>query len=74
MSVWENHVDERKWRQPILSKMEMMLVGSRELSNDTENGHVFLKMPHGFIDSITLWQLSFLTACHPESTETLIEI
>lgn len=73
-NVCLNHLDERKWRQPIVSKMEMMLVGSRELSNDMENGHVFLKMLQGFIDSITLWQLSFLTACQPESTETSIEI
>lgn len=43
-------------QQPILSRMEMMLVGSRELSNGMENGHVFLKMLHSFVESITLWQ------------------
>lgn len=42
-------------RQPILSKMEM-IVGSRELANDMENGHVFLKMLHGFAEFITFWQ------------------
>ncbi|KAI4548144.1 hypothetical protein MG293_000474 [Ovis ammon polii] len=42
--------------QPSLSKMEMLLVGSRELSDDMEDGHVFLKMLHSFADSITFWQ------------------
>lgn len=42
-------------RQPILRKMEMMLVGSRELSNDMEHGHVFLKMLHSFVESIAIW-------------------
>ena len=39
--------------QSIPSKMEMMLVGSRELSNEMENGRVFLKMLQSFVESIT---------------------
>ena len=56
--------------------MEMMLVGSRELSNDMENGHGFLKMLHSFIESITLWQANspFLTTYHSGTTETSTEI
>lgn len=63
--------------QPSLSKMEMILFGSRELSNDMENGHVFLKMLHSVTESITFWQTNsffLLTVCHPGTTEISFEI
>lgn len=66
---------ENGW-QPSLSKMGMILVGSRELSNDMENGHV-LKMLHSVTESITFWQTNsffLLTVCHPGTTETSLEI
>lgn len=42
----------------ILSKMEMMLVGSRELANDMESGPGSLALFHGFPDFVTIWQVN----------------
>lgn len=47
-------------QQSILCKVEMMLVGSMDLSNDMENGRIFLKMLYSFIASITLWRVNSL--------------
>lgn len=58
-------------QQLILCKTEMMFVGSRELSNGMENGHIFVKMLPCFLESITLWQMNSSFCKLPVTLEKL---